>query len=303
MSNLTAKDLYGCMTALVTPMNKQGEIDLEQWRNLLRKQIAAKVAGVIVAGTTGESAVLTDEEFSELLKVAVELCQDTQTVVIAQTGNIAADKVIASNKVAFEVGAQAVLVVTPYYLRTTQEGLYQHFFKIAEASSLPIILYNVPTRTHNDLLPETSKRLSLHANIIGLKEASPDEQRITQLINIMDSREFNIMSGCDDTFVESMTQGATGVISVASNVRPQIITRICNFMALGDTISAKKLNSSLDNLYKVLSCQPNPIPVKYLMHEAALIDDGIRLPLVWFDAKKARTSDEILKIKQEYSNL
>ncbi len=303
MSNLTAKDLYGCMTALVTPMNKQGEIHLAQWKNLLRKQIAAKVNAVVVAGTTGESAVLTDKEFAQLLTVAVEQCQGTQTAVIAQTGNISADKVIASNKVAFELGAQAVLVVTPYYLRTTQEGLYQHFKKIADVSPLPVILYNVPTRTQNDLLAKTSKRLASHNNIIGLKEASPDEQRVTELLKDVKSHDFNIMSGCDDTFVVSMTQGATGVISVASNVRPQIMTRICNYMALGDTISAKKLNSSLDNLYKVLSCQPNPIPVKYLMHEAALIDDGIRLPLVWFDEKKARTSDEILKIKQDYLNL
>jgi 4-hydroxy-tetrahydrodipicolinate synthase len=303
MSNLTAKDLYGCMTALVTPMNKQGKIHLEQWKNLLRKQIAAKVKAVVVAGTTGESAVLTDDEFIQLLTVAVEQCQGTQTAVIAQTGSISADKVITNNKVAYELGAQAVLVVTPYYLRTTQEGLYQHFKKIADVSALPVILYNVPTRTQNDLLPTTCKRLSLHDNIIGLKEASPDEQRITELVKTIHTSGFNIMSGCDDTFVDSIAQGALGVISVASNVRPQIMTRICNYMALGDTISAKKLNSSLDNLYKVLSCQPNPIPVKYLMHEAALIDEGIRLPLVWFDDKKASTSDEILKIKQDYSNL
>ncbi len=303
MSNLTAKDLYGCMTALVTPMTKQGEINIEQWKNLLRKQINAKVKAVIVAGTTGESAVLTGEEFIQLLTVAVEQCHGTQTAVIAQTGSIGADKVIASNKVAFELGAQAVLVVTPYYLRTTQEGLYQHFKKIADVSPLPVILYNVPSRTQNDLLPQTSKKLSSHKNIIGLKEASPDEQRVLELVNIIKASDFHIMSGCDDTFVDSMQQGATGVISVAGNVRPQTMVQICNFMALGDTISAKKLNSSLDNLYKVLSCQPNPIPVKYLMHEATLIDEGIRLPLVWFDDKKVRTRDEILTIKQDYSNL
>ncbi len=303
MSNLTAKDLYGCMTALVTPMTKQGKIHLEQWKSLLRKQIAAKVKAVIVAGTTGESAVLTDKEFVQLLTVAVEQCHGTQTAVIAQTGSISADKVIANNKVAFELGAQAVLVVTPYYLRTTQEGLYQHFKKIADISPLPVVLYNVPSRTQNDLLPQTSKKLSSHKKIIGLKEASPDEQRVVKLVDIIKASDFHVMSGCDDTFVDSMQQGATGVISVASNVRPQAVVQICNFMALGDTISAKKLNSSLDNLYKVLSCQPNPIPVKYLMHEAALIDEGIRLPLVWFDDKKVRTRDEILKIKQDYSNL
>ncbi len=291
------------MTALVTPMNKQGEIHLEKWKHLLRKQIAAKVKAVVVAGTTGESAVLRDDEFVQLLSAAVEQCSGTNTAVIAQTGSIAADKVIARNKIAYELGAQATLVVTPYYLRTTQEGLYQHFNKVADNSDLPMILYNVPSRTQNDLLPKTCKRLALNGRIIGVKEASPDAGRITELVKSIDLSEFTIMSGCDDTFVDSMDQGAMGVISVASNVRPQMLVKICNFMALGDTISAKKLNSSLDNLYKVLSCQPNPIPVKHLMHEAGLIDRGIRLPLVWFDGKKMNTKNEILKIKKDYSNL
>jgi len=303
MSNLTSKDLYGCMTALATPMNNHGKVNLEQWKALVQKQIVAKIRAIIVAGTTGESAVLNDDEFNQLLKTAVELCQNTNTAVIAQTGSICANKVVASNKVAHRLGANAVLVVTPYYLRTTQEGLYQHFKKVADASLLPVILYNVPSRTQNDLLPQTCKKLALHEMIIGLKEASPDELRVAELVKKINLNDFNIMSGCDDTFIDSMSQGASGVISVASNVRPQVMVRMCNHMALGDTISAKKLNSSLDNLYKVLSCQPNPIPVKYLMHKSGLIDAGIRLPLVWFNDKKARTDGEILKIEQEYSNL
>ncbi len=303
MYNLTAKDLYGCMTALVTPMNNQGEINLDQWQNLIRKQIAAKIRAIVVAGTTGESALLNEVEFVMLLKSAVELCKGTNTAVIAQTGSISVKQVTHYNEIASKIGAQAVLVVTPYYLRTTQEGLFQHFQLIADNSQLPVILYNVPTRTQNDLMPTTVARLATHNNIIGLKEAASDKNRIKELVNKVDTREFSLVSGCDDTFLTSMQEGAKGVISVASNVRPRTIGDICEYMVSDNINSAKKLNSSQDNLYKVLSCQPNPIPVKYLMHESDLIDAGIRLPLVWFNQENAETKGEILKIKEEYSNL
>lgn len=300
MSNLTSKDLYGSMTALVTPMFPDGSIDYDQWKVLIQWQISAQIKSIIVAGTTGESALLSNDEFKKLLHTAVECCVGTQTSVIAQTGHIRADDVIKSNQLAYELGAQAVLIVTPYYMRTTQNGLIQHFTKIAEVSKLPIILYNVPSRTHNDMLAITTAELAKNDMIIGIKEASPNRNRIAELVAQV-PKNFAIMSGNDDTFLFAMLQGATGVISVASNVRPFAINQICTFMALGDVISAKKLNSSLENLYTMLSCQPNPIPVKYFLNEAAVIEKGIRLPLCWLDKKIVDSQSEINKINDELS--
>lgn len=298
MSNLSAKDLYGCMTALVTPMADDGSINYHQWRNLLQWQIQSGIKAVVVAGTTGESALLKKNEFKQLLKIAVETCQDSGTKVIAQTGHIEADKVIESNQWSHEIGAHAVLVVTPYYIRTTQLGLEKHFTKIAENSQLPMLLYNVPSRTQNDMSAATTARLATHENIIGIKEASAEKQRINELVTLI-KQDFAIMSGNDDTFLCSMQQGATGIISVASNVRPHAITQICNFVALGDINSANKLNSSLDTLYKMLSYQPNPIPVKYMLQQIGLISSGIRMPLDWFEGKLEGIQHELQEIKKE----
>ncbi|MCF6319981.1 MAG: 4-hydroxy-tetrahydrodipicolinate synthase, partial [Proteobacteria bacterium] len=224
--------------------------------------------------------------------------------VIVGTGQFCAEKVIQDNQIAHQMGADAVLVVTPYYIRTTQSGLQKHYQTIADNTELPIILYNVPTRTQNDLLPQTAAKLAQHSRIIGIKEAVSENDRINELIKKCPI-DFAILSGDDDSFCDSIQNGAHGVISVASNIRPQVVTEICNYLALGDVISAKKLNSSLDNLYKMLSCQPNPIPVKYLMHKAGLIDNGIRLPLlwmdkVWMDKNMTGSESEIKQIIKEY---
>ena len=298
MSTITSKDLYGSMTAMVTPMSKNGVVNYEQWKNLIQWQIKAETNAVVVAGTTGESALLNLDEFKALLVIAVDCCQDTNTKVIAQTGHICPDDVIASNNIAFEVGADALLVVTPYYICTTQRGLFLHFEKIANASDLPIILYNVPGRTQNDMLAKTTALLAKHNMIIGIKEATTDTSRIAELIRLL-PKNFAVLSGNDDMFLQAMQDGACGVISVASNIRPHTIKKICTFWALGDVISAKKCDSSLENLYKMLSCQPNPIPVKYLLHEAGQIGDGIRLPLVWYDEKISGSKLEIKKIIEE----
>jgi 4-hydroxy-tetrahydrodipicolinate synthase len=302
MSNLTSKDLFGSMTALVTPMLKDGSVDYSSWKKLIVYQIKSNIRAIVVAGTTGESALLKRQEFKQLLTLAVECCKGSNTRVIAQTGSISAQVVIENNKMAADLGADAVLIVTPYYIRTNQQGLYQHFMQITDVCELPIILYNVPTRTQNDLLPETTALLSKHEKIIGIKEAAIDADRVIELVKLA-PHDFAVLSGNDDTFVTSMLQGACGVISVASNVRPLTITKLCTLLALGDTISAKKLNSSLDNLFKVLSYQPNPIPVKYLLQQAGLIAAGIRLPLVWQDEDFAQAKSEIKLIIKEYSKI
>lgn len=302
MSNLTAKDLYGSMTALVTPMSSNGLINFDQWQRLIKHQINAGTQAIVVAGTTGESALINHEEFSQLLSMAVECCKNSKTAVIAQTGSISTETVIAYNKTAKQIGAQAALVVTPYYIRTTQEGMFQHFNSIAEASELPLILYNVPGRTHNDLLPETTAKLAKHHNIIGIKEAATDENRIKKLCTMIEG-DFAILSGNDDTFQQSMQQGAAGVISVASNVRPVAVAEICRLIKQGDINNAKKQDTGLIPLYNMLSYQPNPIPVKYLLHQAKLIDNGIRSPLVWMNQKMTDDDKEIDNIIKEYSKL
>ncbi len=302
MSNLTGKELYGSMTALVTPMSNDGLINFDQWRRLVMHQINAGTQAIIVAGTTGESALIDHREFSQLLRIAVDCCQNSKTAVIAQTGTIATDTVITYNETAKKLGAQAVLVVTPYYIRTTQQGMLQHFKKIADASELPLILYNVPSRTHNDLLPETTAKLASHDNIIGIKEASPEKNRIKTLCAMIHD-DFAILSGNDDTFQRSMQEGACGVISVASNVRPIAIAEICRLMKQGDINTAKKRDTELIPLYNMLSYQPNPIPVKYLLHQAKVIDDGIRSPLVWMNQKMTDDDKETDNIIKEYSKL
>lgn len=298
MSILTSKDLFGCITALVTPFDKDGNIDLCAWKKLLFLQIDAEVSAIVVAGTTGESAILNEEEFNVLLKVAISMCEGKKTKVIAQTGSISAPEVVKKNKQAVDLGADAVLVVTPYYLKTTQQGLFKHFTLIADNSSLPIILYNVPSRTQNDMLPATTKKLALHQNIIAIKEASLDENRVSDLAKIL-PKDFAILSGNDGTFLLSLTQGAHGVISVAGNLRPKALVNICKYYASGNIISAKKLNTSLEKLFKMLSCEPNPIPVKFILHEAGFIKPEIRLPLVWFDGEMTGLTKEIKHILEE----
>lgn len=299
MSNITAKDLFGSMTALVTPMSSNAGVNYAQWEELVQVQIESGIAGIIVAGSTGESAMLGADEINHLTQTTVKLVEGTNTKVIVGTGHVCFEKVIQNNQQAYKMGANAVLVVTPYYIRTTQAGLQKHFQAIAEQTELPIILYNVPTRTQNDLLPETVVKLAKHPQIIGIKEAVSENDRIQDLIKLC-PKDFAIMSGDDDSFCDSIQKGAHGVISVASNVRPLAVTDICNFLALGDVISANKLNSSLDSLYKMLSCQPNPIPVKRLMNDAGLIDKGIRLPLIWMDEKITDSESEIKQIIKEY---
>jgi 4-hydroxy-tetrahydrodipicolinate synthase len=298
MSNFTSKDLYGSMTALVTPMNSSGDVNYSQWQDLIENQVKAGIKAVIVAGTTGESALLSESEYAKLLTDAVKICAGSTTSVIAGTGAIDVNDVIKKNNVAKQLGADAVLCVTPYYLKTTQQGLIKFYQHIADWSELPVILYNVPSRTQNDLLPESTEILSKHKTIIGIKEASTDANRIKQLVDLK-LNDFSILSGNDDMFCEAMQNGATGVISVASNVRPRTIIDICTMAALGDFISAKTLNTSLESLYMMLSYQPNPIPVKYLLHESGLINNGIRLPLVWFEGKLPSLKSEINLIKKE----
>ena len=299
MKQLTAQDLYGSMVALVTPMYADGTVHYEQWEQLIRWHLNSGTRALIVAGTTGESAMLTTDEFSQLIRRAATMCEGTETAVIAGTGAIEPDKSIQLTQLAAECGAQAALVVTPYYIRVGQQALIQHYQYIADAVSIPLILYNVPSRTTLDLAASTSLKLAAHERIIGIKEAKPDMSRI-QKLGSYNADEFVVLSGDDDTFLSAMQAGARGVISVAANVRPHIINRICHTQLLGDTPTAEGLDQELRHLYELLFVEPNPIPVKWLLHQAGIIDDGIRAPLQWLDEPKISWKNELKKIKQEY---
>ncbi len=297
-SILTARDLSGAMVAIVTPMNGDGSIDWLSFERLVCWHIRLKTVAIIIAGTTGESALLNTDETKKLISKAVTLCADTTTWVVAGTGAISAQQVISNNQMAAECGAAACLVVTPYYLRLTQQALYDHFKLIADNSPLPVILYNVPGRTGNDLQSKTTKELALHPKIIAIKEAKSDMSRITELLKI-DS--FAVLSGDDLSFCEAMQLGAHGVISVAANVRPMAIQQICHATALGDYTKAKELNDSLHDLYELLCIEPNPGPVKAVMAEAKMLSSAIRQPLQLMSLTQTQLKRHLPAIKQEFT--
>jgi 4-hydroxy-tetrahydrodipicolinate synthase len=283
---------------MVTPMHDDGSINYSQWQTLLEWHVKSGTDAVVVAGTTGESILLNSNEIAELIKAAVNACHQTNTKVIVGTGAIDPNKVIKANQQAAELGADAVLVVTPYYLTLTQEALIAHFNEIAIQSKLPIILYNVPNRTGVDLLASTTTKLAHTANIIGIKEAKADMERIKQLVKIKD---FSVLSGDDASFVKAMSLGAHGVISVAANVRPQAIKSMCNHVQLGNLTEAELLNDHLTPLYEYLFHEPNPCPVKAMLHAADIIDDGIRKPLVLTELKTNYLNQHIKPIRQEFN--
>jgi 4-hydroxy-tetrahydrodipicolinate synthase len=267
----------GSGVALVTPMFENGEIDEKTMENLVEWHIKAGTAAIIVAGTTGESATLSTAELHRVISLVVSIAQK-RIVVIAGTGTNATGTTIAKSQAAQKIGAQGCLIVTPYYNRPTQEGLIQHYTNIAKAVDLPIILYNVPTRTGCDMLPSTVSALSSIPNIIGIKEATGNLQRLEQLQNSCHP-DFLYYSGDDPSARAFMTQGGHGVISITSNVVPQLMQKMCHY-ALSDKMEqAIKLDSTLQPLHHALISEPNPIPVKWALHYQEKIKSGIRLPL------------------------
>jgi len=300
MRQIQAKDLTGSMVALVTPMHSDGSINFPQWQTLVKWHIKCDTDAIIVAGTTGESSLLKASEVNTLVESAVKLCQNTNTKIIVGTGSINPDQVIQSNQQAKKLGADAVLVVTPYYLTLTQQALFEHFNGIATKSELPIILYNVPSRTGMDLQTKTTVQLAKNPNILGIKEAKADVERIKQLVKI---NNFSVLSGNDDSFFTAMTLGAHGVISVAANARPKAIKHICNLIQLGSITEAEQLNDELISFYDFLSKEPNPCPIKAIMNAAEIIDDGIRKPLILTALNPTCRDQQLKSIRQELNPL
>ncbi len=268
--------LAGSITALATPFTADGEVDFDAWTRLIDGQLAGGTQALVIAGSTGEAAALTDAEYEELLRRAVARVAG-RVPVLAGTGLSNTAKTIELTRRAAALGADAALVVTPPYVRPTQAGLIAHYRAVAAEGGLPVVLYNVPGRTGCDLLPETVAELAGDANIIGIKEAVADPARMAALLALK-SPGFAILSGDDPTACRGMLAGADGVISVASNVLPSAMRRLCDHARAGQVDAAAVIDNALQPLFDFIGCEPNPIPIKALLRHAGL-GDGLRLPL------------------------
>lgn len=278
MTTLDDFGLTGSLVALVTPMQSGGEIDFEAWDTLLDWHAESGTDGVVVGGTTGESATLTADERELLLRRALDRVGD-RIRVIAGTGAASTAAVVSQSVQAAELGAHAVLVVTPYYNRPPQRGLVAHYRTVADVCAAPLILYNVPGRTAVDLDPQTTVDLCSHDRIVGIKEAVADMDRVRQLVR----SGVAVLSGDDPTARAAMQAGACGVISVAANVVPGRLSELCRAARAGDDDAADALDAELAGLYPFLGIESNPIPAKWLLQQLGRIDSGIRLPLVPLD--------------------
>ena len=269
--------ITGSLVALVTPMRSDGGIDDSCFQRLIDQQIEAGTAGLVIAGTTGESATLEKSEHINLIRMAVEHAAG-RIPIIAGTGSNATRQTIDLSLAVGRLPIDGYLVVVPYYNKPGQEGLFQHFVAIADAVDKPVMLYNVPGRTAADMLPETVIRLAAHERITGIKEATGDLSRIPVLRDGCGSA-FGLYSGDDATCREFMLQGGNGVVSVTSNVAPRQMADMCTAALAGDAASAAEIDSRLADLHRDLFVESNPIPVKWAMQRQGLIPEGIRLPL------------------------
>ena len=279
--------IQGSIVAIVTPMQADGSLDLPGLRKLIDWHIAEGTDGIVIVGTTGESPTVTVKEHCELVKLAVEHTAK-RIPIIAGTGGNSTEEAIELTRYAKEVGADASLQVVPYYNRPTQEGMYQHFKKIAEAVDLPVILYNVPGRTVADMSNETILRLAQVPGIIGVKDATGNIARGTDLIRLA-PKSFAVYSGDDATAMALILCGAKGNISVTANIAPRAMHELCAAAQKLEVAKAIEINNRLLPLHNKLFVEPNPVPVKWAMQELGLIPSGIRLPLVSMAAEYHET--------------
>jgi 4-hydroxy-tetrahydrodipicolinate synthase len=269
--------LQGSLVAIVTPMNDDGGLDLDAFRRLIDWHIREGTDGIVVVGTTGESPTVDFDEHHLLIKVAVEHVAK-RVPVIAGTGANSTQEAIELTMYARGAGADVSLSVVPYYNKPTQEGLYRHFRAIAEATDLPHILYNVPGRTVADLQNDTLLRLAQIPNIVGIKDATANLERGSDLLRRKPG-DFLVFSGDDATGLALMLLGGHGVISVTANAAPRLMHEMCAAALAGDVAKAREANNKLLGLHRSLFCEANPIPVKWAVQQMGLIKGGIRLPL------------------------
>jgi len=274
--------IKGSIVAIVTPMRQDGEVDYPTFDRLLEWHVESGTDAIVVVGTTGESATLSVQEHCDLVAHCVRTVNG-RIPVIAGTGSNSTQEALFFTESAKAHGADACLLVTPYYNKPSQEGLYQHFKVIAEAVDIPQILYNVPGRTACDLLPETVVRLAELSNITGIKEATGSVERAQQLIELCGDK-LAVYSGDDPIAMEMMLDGAKGNISVTANVAPAIMHKLCAASMTGDREQATALNNQVALLHERLFVESNPVPVKWALYRMGLIGQGIRLPLVELNA-------------------
>jgi 4-hydroxy-tetrahydrodipicolinate synthase len=270
--------LSGSIVALVTPMIASGEVDWPALDRLIDWHLEAGTHGIVPMGTTGESATLDVDEHLEVIRRTVQRVAGAIPVV-AGTGANSTREAIEWTRSAAEVGADACLLVTPYYNRPTQEGLYQHYKAIAEAVDIPQVLYNVPARTACDMKPATVARLAEIDNIVGIKEACGDPRRVTEIRELCPA-DFVVLSGEDAQTLEMMQRGARGTISVTANVLPREMAQFVSAFLEGDVARAKELDARLQPIHEILFVESSPQPTKWALHLMGRIDTGIRLPLL-----------------------
>lgn len=266
----------GSICALVTPFDEVGAIDLPALDRLVALHLRSRTSALVIGGSTGESGALEPAELTALLRRARKTAGSMS--IWAGIGAASTAKTLELLQVAESGGAQTLLAVTPYYVRPTQSGLIEHYLVLADAASVPLVLYNVPARTGCDLLPETVAELVAHPSIVGIKDAVTDESRLQALLALQ-GPEFAILSGDDETAVEWMNSGAAGVVSVAANAIPAGYARLSALAAAGDEQSSTALNERLVPLYQALSLAPNPICIKWLVARLGLCRPDLRLPL------------------------
>ena|SRR3990167_2649219 len=271
----------GSLVALVTPMKSDGMMDFVTLKKLLEWHALEQTDGIVLLGTTGESPTIREHERAQIIKLAVEVCRG-QLPIIVGTGANCTYHAIEMTKQAYELGADAVLLVTPYYNKPTQEGLFQHFSAIAKAVPIPQILYNIPSRTACDMLPETVARLAQLKNIMAIKETVSDLARLAQIQALCD---IDIFSGDDIRALGYIRQGAKGVISVAANLIPRAMHDLCVAALSGDWKKADEIDAKYRRFFELLFVETNPIPTKWAMFEMGLIEAGIRLPLTPLNAR------------------
>ncbi len=290
--------LKGSLVALVTPMEEGGEVDYESLEKLIDWHINQGTNGIVSVGTTGESATLDVDEHVQVIKHTVEHV-NSRVPVIAGTGANSTSEALELTQESKQNGADFALIVTPYYNKPTQKGLISHYTKLANEVDIPQILYNVPSRTACDILPETVEILSTHKNIVGIKEAVDSKERIDDLISISSNNQnFQLFSGDDPSFIKMIQKGGDGVISVAANVVPNKISEICKLVEEKKHDEATFIDNTLSNLYDLLFIESNPIPVKWMLFKMNLIKNSIRLPLEELDKiYQEDITNEMLKLK------
>ena len=288
------KSIYGAMTALVTPF-KNGKIDENSYEKLIKRQIKYGIDAVVPVGTTGESATLTHDEHRICIEIAVNACKGSHVKVLAGAGSNATHEAIGLAEFAQKCGADGILSVAPYYNKPTQEGLYQHYKAISKSVDIPVLLYNVPSRTGCDILPETIIRLFNDCdNIYGVKEASGNIERCVDIL--AHEPRIYLLSGDDSINYPVLSNGGKGVISVTSNLLPDQTSALTKYALDNEFLKAKEINDKLYNINKILFCESNPIPIKAAMYIAGLIDTlEYRLPLVAPSEQNLKNIESVMK--------